>query len=78
MFVFFISAANSYVVAGTSVRDLWVTADQFELSILVISGALIAFALEVTEFLVLWHTSSLTLAVSGIVKVRIEILLIVI
>lgn len=44
----------------------------FEVIILITSGAMIAFALEITEFLVLTHTSSLTLAVSGIVKVNIQ------
>lgn len=47
---------------------------KYELTVLIISGSLIAFALEVTEFLVVWHTSSLTFAVSGIVKVSITIL----
>lgn len=35
-------------------------------------GAFIAFAMEISEFLVLSHTSSLTLSVAGIFKVRLS------
>lgn len=48
----------------------------YEFTMLIISGSLIAFALEVTEFLVVWHTSSLTFAVSGIVKVNSNVFMI--
>lgn len=56
-------------ISGSSLKSIMASQDQSELYVLIISGSLMAFALEVTEFLVLWHTSSLTLAVSGIVKV---------
>ncbi|XP_065225176.1 solute carrier family 35 member C2 [Planococcus citri] len=59
----------SILMEGSLVVDeISVKKNTYELAVLVISGSLIAFALEVTEFLVVWHTSSLTFAVSGIVK----------
>lgn len=50
----------------------------YDFAVLIITGSLIAFALEVAEFLVVWHTSSLTFAVSGIVKVNNDPLTIVV
>jgi solute carrier family 35 protein C2 len=37
----------------------------------VIAGAILAFSMEVTEFLVITYTSSLTLSISGIFKVKV-------
>ncbi len=54
---------------GSSLKKVWGSEDHLELSVFILTGSFIAFAMEVTEFLVVWHTSSLTLAVSGIVKV---------
>ena len=42
---------------------------------IVLFAALLAFFLELSEFLVVVHTSSLTLSIAGVVKVR-EILMI--
>jgi len=38
--------------------------------VLLLSGALLAFMLELSEFLVVCHSSGLTLSVAGIFKVR--------
>lgn len=35
----------------------------------VIAGAILAFSMEIMEFLVVTHTSSLTLSISGVFKV---------
>lgn len=40
------------------------------LAIKITAGAFLAFAMEVSEFLLLSHTSSLTLSISGIFKVN--------
>lgn len=36
----------------------------------VLVGAILAFTMEVTEFMVVTHTSSLTLSISGVLKVK--------
>jgi len=36
----------------------------------VVAGAIVAFSMEVMEFLVITYTSSLTLSISGIFKVK--------
>lgn len=69
LWMFLIVAPLSFIFEGSAVQKLLVHSESlFELFVLIISGAMIAFALEIAEFLVLMHTSSLTLAVSGIVK----------
>lgn len=37
----------------------------------VIAGAILAFSMEIMEFLVVTHTSSLTLSISGVFKVNV-------
>lgn len=53
------------------------TNDVVMMCVKVIGGALIAFCMELSEFLVVSFTSSLTLAVAGIFKVNIGFFLIV-
>ncbi|XKL66977.1 hypothetical protein PGB90_010397 [Kerria lacca] len=68
LWMFLLVGPLAFIIEGSSLKSIMASQDQSELYVLIISGSLMAFALEVTEFLVLWHTSSLTLAVSGIVK----------
>lgn len=43
--------------------------DYYKICMLIIIGSLIAFSLEVSEYYVVYKTSSLTLTVVGIIKV---------
>ena len=56
---------------GTSRRIFLAdTASTFTVSFLVLmAGALVSFMLAVSEYLLVYHTSSLTLSVAGVVKV---------
>jgi solute carrier family 35 protein C2 len=55
-------------------KDVFRFVDTYHLFIVlgeVLVGAVIAFFMELTEYLLVSYTSSLTLSVSGIIKVRV-------
>lgn len=51
------------IFLASQVMDVIVT------GVLISAGALLAFMLGVSEYLLVYHTSSLTLSISGVVKV---------
>lgn len=56
---------------GTS-RQIFLASQAMEViitGVLISAGALLAFMLGVSEYLLVYHTSSLTLSISGVVKV---------
>lgn len=56
---------------GTS-RQIFLASQVLEVvvtGVLITAGALLAFMLGVSEYLLVYHTSSLTLSISGVVKV---------
>ena len=71
--MFFITCFISHtgVHLGTS-REVFLASRVWEVvvtGVLITAGALLAFMLGVSEYLLVYHTSSLTLSVSGVVKV---------
>lgn len=62
-------AGSAFFEFFDTVSDTGLTPDKLYLFILVTAGAFIAFAMEISEFLLLSYTSSLTLSIAGIFKV---------